>query len=386
MRTAVVGLLLSLLSACVGRHRLDDVVRDYDEALSRTEAEMLLLNIARARHGKPFHFTTVAGIAATFDFAANTGFGAEIAENPGTSLLLPSFGVSVSENPTINIVPVRGEEFTRRLLRPLDESTLGFFIHQGADPALLLRLLAEAIVVEESVDGSAETRRRIVPNDSSSDSEFDRFIVRVAEIDRAGQLDIGPLVFDQRFAIDGTEPLPAPDLVALLDQGYRIEDREIEVGDRERYLVRRVVGRSILSDQDPLNWSDAERASLQESAQRYPGYFVLAVLGDSRVGATVRSERAWIKLRSLAGVLDAVAAQVPETGFDPGPRVPLAIRRSDSVPDGALFSVDYEGAYFSLVDRPSSGDSVAFRVLERLLQMSMTEIDGEAVPPVTITK
>jgi hypothetical protein len=40
-------------------------VIEYDRTVSYVEADLLLLNIARARHHRPVHFTVVSSVAAT---------------------------------------------------------------------------------------------------------------------------------------------------------------------------------------------------------------------------------------------------------------------------------------------------------------------------------
>ena len=77
---------------------------------------MLLLNVARARHAKPLHFTTVSGIAATFEHRGEGSLAADFAGGDALSLLSPGLSFAVSESPTISIVPIQGEEFTKRLL------------------------------------------------------------------------------------------------------------------------------------------------------------------------------------------------------------------------------------------------------------------------------
>jgi hypothetical protein len=48
-------------------------VIEYDRTVSYVEADLLLLNIARARHHRPVHFTAVSSVAATFDFRTSAG-------------------------------------------------------------------------------------------------------------------------------------------------------------------------------------------------------------------------------------------------------------------------------------------------------------------------
>ena len=77
------------------------------------------MNIARARHHRPVHFTAVSSVAATFDFRTSAGirggFG-PVVDSRERPLNL-EYSASVAENPTITIVPITGEEFTKRVLR-----------------------------------------------------------------------------------------------------------------------------------------------------------------------------------------------------------------------------------------------------------------------------
>lgn len=93
----------------------------YDSTTSDSVAEQLLLNIARARHNQPMHFTAISNIAATYGVSISAGAGPALTgENGG--LLVPVLGVSMEENPTISISPMQGEEFTQRLLTPMGGS------------------------------------------------------------------------------------------------------------------------------------------------------------------------------------------------------------------------------------------------------------------------
>lgn len=70
----------------------------YDATIAESVSKQLLLNIARARHNQPMHFTAVSNIAATYKLTFNTGVGpARTGERGG--LLVPLVGGSVEENP-----------------------------------------------------------------------------------------------------------------------------------------------------------------------------------------------------------------------------------------------------------------------------------------------
>ena len=117
------------IGGCLAPPALDLSVMSYDRVTTDLLSQQLLLNIARARHHQPIHFTAVSNIAATFDFRFNAGAGPAATGSSG-GMLVPTFGGSIAENPTITIVPIEGEEFTKRLLTPIKESMLTLLIEQ----------------------------------------------------------------------------------------------------------------------------------------------------------------------------------------------------------------------------------------------------------------
>ena len=116
-----IGIQVSL-TGCLSPIALHRAVLEYDRTVSQVEAELLLLNIARARHHRPVHFTAVSSVAAAFDFRTNIGIrgGFGPSTDPSERPLI-EYGASVAENPTVTIIPISGEEFTKRILRPLEE-------------------------------------------------------------------------------------------------------------------------------------------------------------------------------------------------------------------------------------------------------------------------
>src|SRR5512142_1717057 len=73
VRLGAAVLLFGALSGCLSPIAMHRAVIEYDRTVSYVEADLLLLNIARARFHRPVHFTAVSSVAATFDFRTNTG-------------------------------------------------------------------------------------------------------------------------------------------------------------------------------------------------------------------------------------------------------------------------------------------------------------------------
>jgi predicted nucleic acid-binding protein len=163
-------------------------VIEYDRTVHRVEAELLLLNIARARHYRPVHFTAVSSVAATFDFRVKAGALGRISRGTlsDDSLVDLNYGTEVAENPTVTIIPVSGEEFTKRILRPLDESHLNFLVWQGFDLSMVLRLLSRGILIDgEEASGIVFN----TPSRREEYMEFRRRLLHLAALEQAPILD-----------------------------------------------------------------------------------------------------------------------------------------------------------------------------------------------------
>ena len=136
--------IITTLSGCLSPIALNRAVELYDQAALRAESSQLLINIARAQHHEPLHFTRVSSIAATFDFSASAGATPALTGERG-GMLAPVFGGSVSESPTFSIDPIAGDEFTRRLLTPFSQHKLTLLLRQHFDIDLLLRMMAQEV-------------------------------------------------------------------------------------------------------------------------------------------------------------------------------------------------------------------------------------------------
>ena len=143
---------LASLNGCLSPLAMHRTLLEYDKTVNLVEAEMLLLNIARAKPGQPLHFIAVPNVAATFDFRSSVGVGGQLFETSGPmfarNFYMFNLGASVAENPTVSIIPVQGEDFTKRILTTMDETKLDFLVAQGVEQAIVLRLLGRGLAVE----------------------------------------------------------------------------------------------------------------------------------------------------------------------------------------------------------------------------------------------
>jgi hypothetical protein len=119
------------LSGCLGPTVLHQQVLGYDEVTRKLEEQLLLLNIARVDNEESVHFTSASSIAATFDWTTTLGASGQLEQSPGFNFLNLNFGSSSSENPTFQIIPVSGEQFTKRILTPFNDNVFEFLVFQG---------------------------------------------------------------------------------------------------------------------------------------------------------------------------------------------------------------------------------------------------------------
>lgn len=375
----------------MGPVSLHDAVLGYDETISRLESEMLVLNIARTHHNLPIHFTVTSSVTATFEYSTNLGFTGTYFEPAGLDIHGFSVGASVKENPTLSIVPLQGEEFTKRILTPMGESKFGFLVFQGTPIDMIMRLMADGIEVQNR-DG---TFQRFILNWPSAPEEYKEFRQRamhLAWLNDNRQLFVGTISFEETERVKLTGPPSAGDLVGAREKGYSWR----RVGEGNEYeLTRAVSGRIAITNYDTRQLSNAERQALNALAAANPSNFVLVDIRPGQAGGDWPIFGA-LKLRSFNAILAFVAAgieRIPEFDVEPDPRTEaisrnptraLAIEKAFLRPGRAALSAKYRGKTYSVPNTP--WDLEAFTLLHQLFQVTMTDISKVGVPSITISK
>ncbi len=192
---ALICLVFSLaVTGCTGPKLLHRSVLDYDETISTLERKMLLINIARRHRNIPIHFTVTSSIAATFDYRKSAGFVGTLFERAssgdGVSNYALNFGMSLSENPTLGIVPMQGDEFTQRILAPLEEDKFEFLVFQGEAIDMIVRLMARGIEFQNE-DRSFQRFILNRPSHTEEYKEFRRIAFHLGSLNVSRNLFVG---------------------------------------------------------------------------------------------------------------------------------------------------------------------------------------------------
>lgn len=393
LRAGLVSSIIAL-SGCVGPPALRQSVMGYDETVTRLDQDILLLNIARLSQYDPPHFTVTSSIAATFNFETGGSIGGSVFEGSGTDLLSLSLESRAAENPTFSIVPVAGQDFTERILKPFNENVFAFFGFQGVRIELLGRLMADSILVNYGGQSWQQYENRITKRDEFY--QFRRYLLHLGALQAQGKLWITQLTFNQTV-FKSVPAVPSPsEITTGFANGLTWEDNN----DGTYKLVRRVAGRILISDYDPLEKDPKELQALNDDAGRFPANFVLIdVKGRYDSPGDAFPIRGALKLRSLFSVLDFVAKSIKlyqEEAVDPDPRThhspadsdrnplnTLTIVVSDERPRDARRWIEYNGQYYALGQQ--KWDLQAFTILYELFQVTLSDVNRIGIP-VTIAK
>lgn len=399
--TASALLLLVCLTGCLSPIALHRAVVEYDRTVSRVDAELLLLNIARARHHHPLHFTAVSTVAATFDFRTTAGltggFFDGLAEGVPFDVVKRFFrfnlGTEVAENPTVTIVPIQGEEFTKRVLAPLDEAKFEFLFHRGTDPALLLRLLAQGIAVDDRPGSDFPYLLSNNPSRPEEYREFRHIALHLSSLKQSNALYAQPLIWEEVWPLALDHAMTAQ----ALERGYQWSQSR----GGPPLLTKKVTGRVVVTNYNPIVLSDEERRRLHEEADRFPRDRVLIDIRQDYPGGS-GALHGRILLRSLESTLAFLGHAIQETPeFNVEPEAPggpivrnptstLEVLETDAPLRNAAFTVQYGDRWYSITnpkdDTFQTWSLDAFRALYQVFQMTVTDVGKVPSVPITIAK
>lgn len=183
-RFVLLAMLVLAATGCatVGPVSISNGQSTYNAVINRTEDEQILSMIVRQRYDETFGMLAVASVTASLRLSASAGVNAGVGPRSGYegNLVPLSAGVAYQENPTISYVPLRGEQFTERMLAPIT-----------AEQALLLgRMSTDQVEVLRLVVRRANGLANPLYSSRRATGEFDRFMDRFAQLREKGKLDI----------------------------------------------------------------------------------------------------------------------------------------------------------------------------------------------------
>ncbi len=113
------GSMILLISGCqsyFGPSSLLNTHPAYNQALTQSLNEQMLLNLVRLRYRDRFYFLKVNSVTASMAFNGNLGVDSDFDLGPSGNTLSPSLGMSYSDRPTISYQPLQGEDFLKNIM------------------------------------------------------------------------------------------------------------------------------------------------------------------------------------------------------------------------------------------------------------------------------
>ena len=390
MGWVIACLCATSLTGCLAPMTLEADVLNYDKSSNNVLSRQLLLNIARARYRDPIHFTGIANIAATYNFQMSAGMTPALTGESG-GLLAPTFGIGAAENPTISIVPIEGEEFTKRLLTPFTADKLTLMLRQHYDIDLLLRLTVGELRMPRQGKDVAFLND---PSDMVGYPQFRRVVLHLSSIQDSNDLYIEPLIFRRSWTLpaeamtpEGLQTLEHDEVTVMFDESKRLYR-----------LSARVTGRIVITNYDPELLADEEKIRMNEAAMKGP---------PNEIGIDIRAGypggeyplTGKLRLRSFFSILNFLGETIddaPEYFVEKDPRTDevaqnpnrtLEILEDADKPEGADLTVYYKGNYYAVApDREYLWNAAGFQLLHQIFQMAVSELPKSAGPSITIAK
>jgi hypothetical protein len=334
-------------------------------------------------------------IAATFDFTTSANFGGSIVTSPGNNIFDFGMSASASENPTLSIVPISGEDFTKRVITPFSENSFAKLGYQDLSIAIITRLMASSIQIEDRKANRVGLMRNNAKHHEEY-AEFRRFVMHLESLQMEDQLFVNNMIFDKVLLDSVKEPWDKDtiDLANAADSGLRWQHND----DGTYTVMKRTKGRVLVSNYDSRLLSDEKLYALDEIANHQPNNYVLVDIRPGYPGGEFPLFGT-IKLRSFFHILRFVSAGVrghqqdllmdiapdPRTRgkIEYNPRQTLTINVSDDAPSDDVLYIQYKNHYYTVGD--SRWDRTAFMILNSLFQATVTDVSDVGIP-ITISK
>ncbi len=344
------GLVL-LVSGCsvVGPTSISSGRLTYNEAISLTNDQQMLMAVLRSRYEERASLLAVSSVTANVRVSGSLGLEAGVGNDSNYSGNLVPFsaGATYEENPTISYIPVEGVLYRQQLMSPVPVGVVAQMGTSLVDPGPYLTALIA------SVNGIYNPE--FLRPGEQPDPRFERFVTLMTDLILARRL---------HWAMDAEA---AGELTVVLDRAEPAVEVKIEE-------LLSVLGLSI-----PQDGSDYVVVPLS------------LALNGREVGALGMTTRSVFELIEIL----AAAVDVPEEDIaqgialrypSPGPvGMGLQINRSEGRPEGASVAVEYR-KYWYYIDERNLETKRMFKLVGAMWMSTMAagSDDGAKAPVLTV--
>ncbi|MGH9379043.1 MAG: hypothetical protein ACRD2Z_00280 [Thermoanaerobaculia bacterium] len=348
-----IALSLAGCASNVGPKTVGPARFDYNQALSSSWNEQILLNLVRLRYRDTPVFLEVGTVLAQYSVTGAGSLGVDITDGPVDDDIYGIRGaVEFSESPTITYTPLQGEEFVRRLLTPVSPATVLLLSQAGWSIERLMLCCVNRLNGLPNAPSAAGP----TPDYTPKYGEFHRLARLLRELQVAGYFS---------FRVDRTD-------------------------GEEKFLVE-----VIPSDDPEVDAMAAEVADIL-GVERGQGTYRLVEEGAVEAGDLVMSGRSLLGMFFYLSQAVTVPAAHIEAGWVTRTRRPdgsdfdwdeltgrlFRVANSTQRPSGAFTAVPYRGHWFYL-DDTDLNSKTTFGLLTLLFSLQASGGEG-ASPLLTV--
>jgi len=332
-----------------GPSALENTHPAYNQAITTSLDQQMLLNLVRLKYRDSPYFLDVASVTASLELVGSVGVESSSNLDSGVSIIQPNIGVGYADRPTISYSPLRGEDFLKSVLSPIPLEAILVMTQSGWSVQRIFAITIERLNdLHNAPSASGPTPEREPPY-----KEFKRLLYLLRDLQIEGLIEIGP-------ALDKN----SSNLVILLE-AYSAHQTTID----EIRLLLGIVGEK-QTNQFKISTNFLEK-----------------------------TEGKWnVRPRSIVSVLFYLSqnVEIPQEHFDAGlvtrtrtkdgkpfdwddtpAGILFQVKSSKTKPSNAFISVPYRGQWFYILDNDLQSKST-FMLLQQLfsLQAGQSKASG----------
>lgn len=158
---------------------------DYNVVLRQADDRQMLLNLVRLRYRDQPMFLEVSALNTQFSISNEVNANTELGQ--GDSYLGVGGKIVAQETPTVSYTPLKGADFVKRILDPIDLDTLFLLNSSGWSPERLFRLLVD----EMNMVGNAKGSNGPTPARAPAYKEFKLQAALLSGLEQEGMVSAG---------------------------------------------------------------------------------------------------------------------------------------------------------------------------------------------------
>jgi hypothetical protein len=174
MRTLAAMATVTVLAACATPGQVGDQVVKANIGQEQAHNRLLLLNVVRAYHRLPMHFSKVTAVRLPLGIG-NPTFTAPTPWGPDFVTQVYQFSTQVSISQGVDSTPLDSQEFYRGITTPVSPTLLAYYLDQGWPQQMILHMFVRSVEIYEKQAGQPDKLVRRIENYPQKAAEFDKF-------------------------------------------------------------------------------------------------------------------------------------------------------------------------------------------------------------------